>query len=92
MIQKEITPEEPRAEVQTEAHEPAQTRAETPQPDPVLLRRQNYQQSLQQINGRIMELKQQKSMIEDEIMAVNNQAQQIIGAMKEIDAQQEQKG
>ena len=53
----------------------------TPTPDPLLMRQQQLQQQLQQTNKQIMDLKQQKGMIEDMIASANNQAQQIVGAM-----------
>ena len=62
---------------------------ETPQPDPLLMRKQHLQQQLQQTNKQIMDMRQQKTMIEDAIQAASNQGQQIIGALNEVARQQQ---
>lgn len=72
-------------EAKEETQDPS---TEMPAADPVLARQQQHQQNLQETNRRIMELRQQKTMIDDEIMALSNQTQQLIGALKEIAAQQ----
>ena len=65
--------------------------APAPEPDPALMRQQQLQQQLQQENKQIMDLKQQKAMVEDMIMAANDRAQRIIGALNEIAYQQTRK-
>lgn len=67
------------------------TEPEAPQPDPILVRQQQLQQQAQQVNQRIMELRQQKTMIEDMITATTIQAAEIRGAMTELASQQNQK-
>ena len=62
---------------------------EAPQPDPLLMRRQQLQQQLQQINKQIMDMRQQESMIKDAIQSASNQAQQMVGALNEIAYQQQ---
>jgi len=57
---------------------------EAPQPDPALMRLQQLQQQYQQVNGRIMDLRQQKTLVEDMITSATIQAAEIRGAMNEI--------
>jgi TolA-binding protein len=60
---------------------------EAPQPDPALMRQQQLTQQYQQINGRIMELRQQETLLKDMIMDATMQAAEIRGALKEITQQ-----
>jgi len=55
-----------------------------PVADPTLMRQQALQQQYQQINGRIMELRQQKTLIEDMITDATIKAAETRGAMNEI--------
>ena len=55
-----------------------------PAADPTLVRSQQLQQQYQQINGRIMELRQQETLVRDMITDATIQAAEIRGAMKEI--------
>lgn len=55
-----------------------------PAADPVLMRQQQLQQQYQQINGRIMELRQQETLVKDMITDATIQAAEIRGALKEI--------
>ena len=64
--------------------EPPETVIEAPQPDPILVRMQQLKQQYQQINGRIMELKQQESLVQDMITNATIQAAETRGAMNEI--------
>lgn len=70
-----------------ETQEYSETSIEAPQPDPALARQQQLQQQYQQINGRIMELRQQKTLVEDMITSATIQAAEIRGAMNEIEHQ-----
>ena len=67
--------------------EPPETVLEAPQPDPALMRQQQLQQQYQQINGRIMELRQQETLVKDMITDATIQAAEIRGALKEITQQ-----
>lgn len=58
--------------------------AAMPEPNPALLRQQQLQEQYQQINGRIMELRQQESLVKDMITDATMQAAEIRGAMKEL--------
>lgn len=60
----------------------AEAQPPIPQPDPLLLKQQQLTQQLQETNQQIMELRQQKGMFEDLIQSANDQAQQILGALK----------
>lgn len=62
-------------------------KAAQPDVDPVLMRQQQLQQQYQQINGRIMELRQQETLVKDMITDATIQAAEIRGAMKEITSQ-----
>lgn len=55
--------------------------ADTPQPDPLLMKEAELKQRLQQVNKQIMEWQQQKTAIESMIQSASDQAQQIIGAI-----------
>ena len=65
--------------------------AEAPQPDPTILRQQELQQQYKQANSRIMELRQQETLVRDMITDATMQAAEIRGAIKELNRQQ-QKG
>ena len=67
--------------------ETQETTIEAPQPDPALMRQQQLQQQYQQINGRIMELRQQESLVKDMITDATIQAAEIRGALKELTQQ-----
>jgi len=57
---------------------------DSPSVDPALMRQQELQQQYQQINGRIMELRQQETLVKDMITDATIQAAEIRGALKEI--------
>lgn len=61
--------------------------ASQPDVDPILMRRQQLQQQYQQINGRIMELRQQEELVKNMITDATIQAAEIRGALKEITLQ-----
>ena len=65
---------------------PPETVIEATQPDvdPMLARQQQLQLQYQQINGRIMELRQQETLVKDMITDATIQAAEIRGAMKEL--------
>jgi len=63
---------------------PTELRSDAPQADPILMRQQELQQQYQQINGRIMELRQQETLVKDMITDATIQAAEIRGAMKEL--------
>ena len=67
--------------------EPQETVLEAPQPDPTLIRMQQLQKQYQQVNGRIMELRQQESLVKDMITDATIQAAEVRGAMKELTQQ-----
>lgn len=67
--------------------EPPETVLEAPQPDPALMRQQQLNQQYQQVNGRIMELRQQETLVKDMITDATIQAAEIRGAMKELTQQ-----
>ena len=69
------------------AEKKAVPEASQPDVDPILMRRQQLQQQYQQINGRIMELRQQEALIKDMITDATMQAAEIRGALKEITPQ-----
>ncbi len=54
----------------------------TPDVDPLLMKQQQLKQQLQQANKQIMDMRQQKTVIESMIQSTNDQAQQIIGAIQ----------
>ena len=60
---------------------PPEQTADTPQPDPLLMKAQQLKQELQQVNKQIMDLQQQERIIRDMIVSANNQAQQIVGGL-----------
>lgn len=55
-----------------------------PTADPALVRQQQLKQQYQQINGRIMELRQQETLVKDMITDATIQAAELRGALKEI--------
>lgn len=103
MADKILTPDEKKANAQKGDMKVSPPETEQPEPktapepmssqptiDPILVRQQQLQQLYQQINGRIMELRQQRQLIDDMIMDTTSQADRIVGAMNEIAYQQEQ--
>jgi len=68
---------------------PKETIAEVPQPDPLLMRQQQLQQQYQQINGRILELGQQETLVKDLITDATIKAAEIRGALKELTRKKE---
>lgn len=60
--------------------------------DHTLMRQQQLQQQYKQINERIMELRQQKTLVADMITDATIQAAEMRGAMREISTQQAEKG
>lgn len=64
----------------TPNNEPEKT-ADIPQPDQILIKQQQLQQQLQQINKRIMELQQQRAITDNMIASLHDQSQQVVGAM-----------
>ncbi len=74
----------------TETQEQPAPEADAPQPtaDPTLMRLQALQQQYQQANGRIMELRQQETLVKDMITDATMAAAEIRGAMKELKLQQ----
>jgi len=74
-----------------ETQEPPETANEAPQADPRLVRIQQLQQQYQQTNGRLMELRQQKTVVEDMIIAMNDQAKILQGRLEELAYQQQNK-
>ena len=72
---------------QPEPKEETEQSVTTPQPDPVLMRQQQLKQQYQQVNGRIMELRQQETLVKDMITDATIQAAEIRGALKEITQQ-----
>lgn len=69
---------------------PQPTAEQPPQPDvdPLLMRQQQLQQQLQQVNQRIMDLRQQKTLAEDMITDASMTAAEIRGRLTEIALQQ----
>jgi len=61
---------------------------EVPQADPVLMRQQQLKERYRQITERTMELRQQKTLVEDMITDATIQAAELRGAMNEIDRNQ----
>ena len=68
--------------------QPAPQPAPQPVADPILMRQQALQQQYQQANGRIMELRQQETLVKDMITDATMAAAEIRGAMKELKLQQ----
>jgi TolA-binding protein len=66
------------------AEKKAVPEASQPDVDPILMRQQQLQQQYQQINGRIMELRQQEDLVKNMITDATIQAAEIRGALKEI--------
>ena len=60
---------------------PPEQTADTPQPDPLLMKAQQLQQQLQQTNKQIMDIQQQERIMGDMKSSLHDQAQQIIGAL-----------
>jgi len=60
---------------------------DAPTINPKLARQQQLQQQYQQITGKIMELRQQETLVKDMITDATIQAAEIRGALKEITAQ-----
>ena len=73
----------------TETQEPPITvlEAEAPQADPTLVRMQQLQQQYKQINGKIMELRQQESLVKDMITNATIESAEIRGALRELNTQ-----
>ena len=46
--------------------------AEAPQADPTLMRQNQIKQQMQQINGRISEMRQQRTLIDDMLASLND--------------------
>lgn len=78
-------------EKEKKSQEEPETVIEAPKPDPLLMRQQQYKQQLANANEEIMQLRQQKQMMEDLIAATNDKAQQLVGALKEISLQTNKK-
>lgn len=83
--------EEKQIEDKLVTQEAPETVVEAPKPDQLLMRQQQYRQKLANTNEEIMQLRQKRQMIDDLIAATNDNAQQLIGALKEISLQTEQK-
>lgn len=69
-----------RNETQEAAEHPPTPAPEAP--DPLLMKQQQLKQQLQQTNKQIMDMRQQKTVIESMIQSANDRAQQIIGAIQ----------
>ena len=69
------------------AEKKAVPEASQPDVDPILMRRQQLQQQYQQINGRIMELRQQEDLVKNMITAATIQAAEFCLGVKEITPQ-----
>ena len=65
------------------------SKASQPDVGPALMRQQQLQQQYQQVNGRIMELRQQEALLKDMITDATIQAAEIRGALKELTSQKE---
>ena len=63
---------------------PPELSSDMPTGDPALMRQTQLQTQYQQINGRIMELRQQEMLVKDMITDATIQAAEIRGAMKEL--------
>lgn len=62
-----------------------------PDADPVLMRQQELRQNIHQINHKIGELRQQRQMADDMIRDCELQTAGVLGAIREIEFQQNQK-
>jgi len=61
--------------------------AEAPQADPILMRMQQLQQQYKQINEKIMELRQQETLVRDMITNATIESAEIRGALRELNTQ-----
>ena len=62
---------------------PEQSETPAPQADPILMRQNQIKQHMQQINGRISEMRQQRTLIDDMLASLNDQAHILQGRLEE---------
>lgn len=77
---------------QQETTDPTAPEYSLPTADPVLMRQQELKQQLQQINQKTGELRQQRQFADDMIRECELQTAGLMGALREIEYQQKQKG